>query len=1371
MKHKKLLARLLAAAVAVSTIVVSSFPASATLLDISEKNGYLTLSGYTADDLRSVPTTEITSNLRKYSYYDDKYDIPADSKIVYINSSDTKAIISDSNGTVDLAAGNSINPYRTTNNLSGEYIIGSGKQLDPNNVRYDIYTTVTGKYEGGIADFSLYLRNESGSEKLTYSVNKTSYSTYVYEGDSYYSNSYSVSEDDYSVRLNKEIKADEKLCLFVEPQLMNLSTNTPITENVTVKAYSSAYLTSENEISDMVLSTDTENGGYVIPITSRYTRIYLAYYVDGVVVDYYCMEYTIINNNLKAEFTLYDANGEANYYEGSYSQEGKEDVDSRYLYLNGGYTKTAPYGLRIAISDNGDEEELKNRVAGVFKGHYDTYESALESGETDIKEDILNTSKDNLAFIPNLSTNDLDLTLFVKERDNETVIRPYKFTLKLNSYEFNISLYKGNCYLYTTGGYNVSDGIEQTYSDSGDTLTFTLKTGYSADNSYRFRSSYLGGNTNFSLSELNTAVYVGNYATREEAAGNVNLINSSSYYSSSLEYTGNYSEGIDFTLFADVKKDSFYTGDPETYVYHFTVKVNAQEVSDPDPDPDPIDPSTLDFDIPVIRDIDPWFHITGATTEDGIPLDSWVIENSYYRNLDTYYGYGYQTLFINDENADLSKIKLNVSGSLVNKVFRMNSDGEQVSQETVDFNQVQDFSGDGIVQYAIISQSKTKNYFIRVIKKSSGAKLFVNGPSGGTEDNPDRLVYFDEYFGNIHDILISNVGTSDLIGLSVELDATNVKLDDYWTVGGTGNDTLRGFTTTSISSMNNLAKIRLVPDGDSGEISGTLTIKAAGQEDVKIQLSGNISKINITSTLLPEAVKYVPYSALIATDNMFDFRSVRFEVTSGTLPDGVDINEKTGELYGAPQSTGDFTFTVTAYVYNNRTASGYPLAETSKEFTITVNDNTNTNVYDTSDENYEIKTPIGVEQTEGEHDFILENYTGDQVFVSNGTFAEFEKLWLNGKELTEGTDYTKEEGSTVITIRAQTLANLPDNSTNTLAAEFRHTDSTESGQDDDGYKVLTRTAQNFVIKKPQPAETTGSTSGTGGGGYTPTYYPSSADTTTTISGSTDTDTNDKVTSVINLINKIPQNVTNSDKKAIEDARNAYDSLSSAEKARVTNYDKLTDAEKKLESITSSTESSADSDDDDSSTSSDNNDSDNGSLASITINGTVYSENGKVISGASIELHSDVKTAKTNSNGMFKISGVEFGSHRLVITDAAGESHEKSFKIIEGKKTKITDNSITVAPSTSISLDITFGKNGLTFSKPETIENVSGRDTDDSDSIGEGDLNSNDTTETDESEGNPITGTAISTYFIMTASLALAASAGVYKSSKRKNKKK
>ena len=43
-----------------------------------------------------------------------------------------------------------------------------------------------------------------------------------------------------------------------------------------------------------------------------------------------------------------------------------------------------------------------------------------------------------------------------------------------------------------------------------------------------------------------------------------------------------------------------------------------------------------------------------------------------------------------------------------------------------------------------------------------------------------REVILDDYFEEKHDILIANIGDVPLSGLKVKLDATNVKLDDYW---------------------------------------------------------------------------------------------------------------------------------------------------------------------------------------------------------------------------------------------------------------------------------------------------------------------------------------------------------------------------------------------------------------------------------------------------------------------------------------------------------------------------------------------------------------------------------------------------------------
>ena len=65
------------------------------------------------------------------------------------------------------------------------------------------------------------------------------------------------------------------------------------------------------------------------------------------------------------------------------------------------------------------------------------------------------------------------------------------------------------------------------------------------------------------------------------------------------------------------------------------------------------------------------------------------------------------------------------------------------------------------------------------------------------------------------------------------------------------------------------------------------------------------------------------------------------------------------------------------------------------------------------------------------------------------------------------------------------------------------------------------------------------------------------------------DNQEKADTVIGLINKIDKNVTKDSKKAIEAARTAYDKLTAEQKALVTNYKKLTDAETALAELTAS----------------------------------------------------------------------------------------------------------------------------------------------------------------------------------------------------------
>ena len=174
----------------------------------------------------------------------------------------------------------------------------------------------------------------------------------------------------------------------------------------------------------------------------------------------------------------------------------------------------------------------------------------------------------------------------------------------------------------------------------------------------------------------------------------------------------------------------------------------------------------------------------------------------------------------------------------------------------------------------------------------------------------------------------------------------------------------------------------------------------------------------------------------------------------------MEIKEN-GELYGTPQETGTFHFTVRAvFIAHGRSFS---FDAKTADFTLTVKDNTNDNVYNESDiaDGYILETSIGNETSVGSHDFYLPEIA-DSLFVSKGIYPNFVDLWLNGEKLVRGVDYDAASGSTRITISAQTLQNKAlKTGVNTIAAEFRDGGAANFAKDDDPKNALKRTAQKL----------------------------------------------------------------------------------------------------------------------------------------------------------------------------------------------------------------------------------------------------------------------------------------------------------------------
>ena len=235
------------------------------------------------------------------------------------------------------------------------------------------------------------------------------------------------------------------------------------------------------------------------------------------------------------------------------------------------------------------------------------------------------------------------------------------------------------------------------------------------------------------------------------------------------------------------------------------------------------------------------------------------------------------------------------------------------------------------------------------------------------------------------------------------------------------------------------------------------------------------SKVTINLSNLGDAVLYVPYSGTLKLNGSINAYSPLFRIANGTLPQGLELNSETGEIYGVPRESGNFEITVEVVL------RGAEDITHQANLTITIKENTDDNIYESCDEGYELEQYIG-EKTD--HGYVLKEYS-DQLLVSAGKFEQFVALWLNGEKLVEGEDYTAESGSTRITVRKQTFENKTKPGSNTLSAEFRNEDGD-----------LKRTSQNFTIEEDKPDDKpntdnkpgtdtkpgTGGTGSIGGGG-------------------------------------------------------------------------------------------------------------------------------------------------------------------------------------------------------------------------------------------------------------------------------------------------
>ncbi len=710
------------------------------------------------------------------------------------------------------------------------------------------------------------------------------------------------------------------------------------------------------------------------------------------------------DQNIRTALEIYNFSYYASGYEGGKQLSVSVAPD---LYADG----TESY-LGLSLNERYEDRSLEVAVyAGSFATAEEAQQAVQANSEVDITDQIWNQTMtdQDAGYKKDYSEygNDDNVITIVLFEDGQAIGVDQ---IKLYVYPTEDSVQISD--LYTESGTYVSGSWKSQTSETGiKIITTTLRDNYSADAEYYLRLCYrYKGEYGYSSENIEKAV-VGHYDNLTEASGQTDI---KTELFDEDGYLANYcGDGVDFTVFAVDGK-----------VYKLTIKAIKSESK---PEPKPEEPTEPEVEpVEPLRNGDPYFQATSITDISNVH----VVDS----DNDAYYSNGYQTLFTTTD-IDVTTVQLQFKQAEGAHVY---ANGQlQVSGESV-----QNFVN-GPVQYAVSAEDGThlKNYWVTVEKQYvGGAKLFVNGANVKNEDGDVvREVFFNDLSGYDHDIFIANLGDEALTGLKVELtDAQHVKLDNYWTIGET--NTLSAFTTTvsdtSYGELANVAKLRLLPDGD-GVISGTLTISADGQEPVVIKLIGVAGNPKITSTDIPEAVKYVPYGSVIQTNNMYDWNLVSFEVLDGALPEGMEIRPN-GEIYGVPTETGEFKFTVRMNNSDKRFASS------KATFTLIVNENTDENVDAATDMGYEVTIRVPDKMTTVQ----------DEMFETQGQLGDFVDFWLDGEKLEPGVDYDAEEGSTKITVRAQTFRDAGTGK-HTIAAEFRANKDTN--------QPLKRAAQNYEL--------------------------------------------------------------------------------------------------------------------------------------------------------------------------------------------------------------------------------------------------------------------------------------------------------------------
>ena len=787
--------------------------------------------------------------------------------------------------------------------------------------------------------------------------------------------------------------------------------------------------------------------------------------------------------------------------------QGEEAIELHVVNLRAGYSADTPYYLSLQIGNWGHNSA--SRVAKAVEGYY---EGAIPSNAADIKDKLFETpvpgDRDHK---DGGYTTDFSKAKTFTIQDLGGNLHYYRVQIVAREFlgSFSVDLYKGD---EVTGertpayGDAYDDDIRHENYDAAnklDSIIITVSYNYDAYDYFYLNLSIPNWGNN-GLARVKTAV-VGDYATEAEiAASGKEDISGRLFTSASVRgggYGGRFNQAVTFTVV-----------DVDGAVWHVRVRTVSARANRP-------------------LSSDTYFNITSVERPDDSELEGTLRYFVMPYGDDSYYYYGYQTVFVMNEVTDEETgetsyepvtdgqlIPVSPGTSDVTRLYHghQGSAGDPLTLgDPVD---VEQYNGTEPIQISAASESGEllKNYWLTFLTpQEGGPKLFVNGTNDTYNVDSDtglpvRRMFLTDSYESYHDIYFANIGDEPMTGLKVELssDVKGVELDNYWRVLNDGNQTLPAFDKIEsdysyreneetgewddyYGQLPNVAKVRLHPTGDDGEISGRLRISYDGLEQpYEIVLSGAVGDLQIltVSDALRDGVKYVPYQQLIRTNSMMAADAVAFKIIPNDpdaqspeeeidyiegMPNGVEVL-RSGEVYGVPLETGDYRFTVSAgySVQIGGMAEADTLTTDVREFTVRFKENTDSNVWaeNSAEYGHEIDTNASsVDRSKLDPDMknalILPRVSSGTVrsgtwyiLHSGGKYGYVTKVFLNGAQL-EDDDYITIDGSTILVTEGSTLQDKAGegNVENTLAIEFR--DPTAPA----GTENMSVSAQNFKL--------------------------------------------------------------------------------------------------------------------------------------------------------------------------------------------------------------------------------------------------------------------------------------------------------------------